>query len=115
MFERGYIGTAYTDTITTYIGVTHKFLFTGTGTSYIGINLPTKSQIDDITDNAVVQFDIEIVCDRTMPNKIAIYSKSGAYIYDNNGNRQGNIDMAKGDVLRLRYYNGGWNKIFYHN
>lgn len=115
LFERGYIGTAYTDTITTYIGVTHKFLFTGTGTSYIGINLPTKSQIDDITDNAVVQFDIEIVCDRTMPNKIAIYSKSGAYIYDNNGNRQGNIDMAKGDVLRLRYYNGGWNKIFYHN
>lgn len=115
LFERGYIGTAYTDTITTYIGVTHKFLFTGTGTSYIGINLPTKSQIDDITDNAVVQFDIEIVCDRTMPNKIAIYSKSGAYIYDNNGDRQGNIDMAKGDVLRLRYYNGGWNKIFYHN
>ena len=115
LFERGYIGTAYTDTITTYIGVTHKFLFTGTGTSYIGIDLPTKAEIDDVTDNAVVQFDIEIVCDRTMPNKISVYSKSGAYIYDNNGNRQGNIDMAKGDVLRLRYYNGGWNKIFYHN
>ena len=26
---------------------------------------------------------------------------------------QGNLDMAKGDVLRLRYYNGGWNLLEY--
>lgn len=113
MFEKGYIGTAWTDSITSYIGVTHKFLFTGTGTSYIGIDLPTKADIDDLTSNAVVQFDIEIVCDRTMPNRICIYSKSGAYIYNNNGGIQGNLDMAKGDVLRLRYYNGGWNLLEY--
>lgn len=113
MFEKGYIGTAWTDSITSYIGVTHKFLFTGTGTSYIGIDLPTKADIDNLTSNAVVQFDIEIVCDRTMPNRICIYSKSGAYIYNNNGGIQGNLDMAKGDVLRLRYYNGGWNLLEY--
>lgn len=113
MFEKGYIGTAWTDSITSYIGVTHKFLFTGTGTSYVGIDLPTKADIDDLTSNAVVQFDIEIVCDRTMPNRICIYSKSGAYIYNNNGGIQGNLDMAKGDVLRLRYYNGGWNLLEY--
>lgn len=113
MFEKGYIGTAWTDSITSYIGVTHKFLFTGTGTSYIGIDLPTKADIDGLTSNAVVQFDIEIVCDRTMPNRICIYSKSGAYIYDNNGKTCANFDMARGDVLRLRYYNGGWNLLEY--
>lgn len=113
MFEKGYIGTAWTDSITSYIGVTHKFLFTGTGTSYIGIDLPTKADIDNLTSNAVVQFDIEIVCDRTMPNRICIYSKSGAYIYDNNGKTCANFDMARGDVLRLRYYNGGWNLLEY--
>lgn len=112
MFEKGYIGMAYTDTITTYFSITHKFLFTNTATTYIGVNLPTKSQVDNITGNAVVQFDIEIVCDRTMPNKICLYSKEGAYIYNNNGSQMGNIDMAKGDVIRLRYYNGGWNLLF---
>ena len=114
MFEKGYIGLAATDAITTYIGITHKFLFTDTDTSYTGIDLPTKAKIDDLTNNAVVQFDIEIVCDRTMPDRICVHSQSGAYIYDNGGNQQSSIDMEKGDVLRLRYYNGGWNKI-YHN
>ncbi|MFS6555925.1 hypothetical protein VPJ68_10740, partial [Parabacteroides distasonis] len=117
MFEKGYIGQAYMDIIETYIGITHNYLFTSTGTTtHLGINLPTKSKIDGITGNVPVQFDLEIVCDRTMPNKIRIYSKSGAFIYDNNGNAiNGGIDMAKGDVLRLRYYNGGWNRIFHHN
>ncbi len=114
MFERGYIGTAYTDTIVSWIGITHKFLFTGTATSYIGVELPKKSVIDSLVNQNVVQFDLEIVCDRTMPNKLQIYSKDGAYIYDNNGAKMGGIDMAKGDVLRLRYYNGGWNLIFKH-
>lgn len=114
VFERGYIGTAYTDTIVSWIGITHKFLFTGTATSYIGVELPKKSVIDSLVNQNVVQFDLEIVCDRTMPNKLQIYSKDGAYIYDNNGAKMGGIDMAKGDVLRLRYYNGGWNLIFKH-
>ncbi|MBR8725541.1 phage tail protein [Bacteroides pyogenes] len=115
-FERGYIGVAYSDAIVSYIGITHKFLFTGTGTSFIGVNLPTKSDIDTLTDNEVVQFDIEIVCDHIMPNKVRIYSKSGAYIYNNDGKAiSDGINMEKGDVLRLRYYNGAWNKVYYHN
>ena len=116
MFEKGYIGQAYTDIIQINIGVTHKFLFTSTGTStYLGINLPTKAQVDAITGNVPVQFDIEVVCDRTMPNKIQLKSQSGAYIYDNNGSIIKNgVDMAKGDVIRLRYYNGGWNRLFHH-
>ena len=115
VFERGYIGTAYTGTIVSWIGITHKFLFTGTSTSYIGVELPKKSVIDNLVNQNVVQFDLEIVCDRSMPNKLRIYSKDGAYIYDNNGNQISNgIDMAKGDVMRLRYYNGGWNLLFRH-
>lgn len=114
VFERGYIGTAYTDTIVSWIGITHKFLFTGTATSHIGVELPKKSVIDNLVNQNVVQFDLEIVCDRSMPNKLQIYSKDGAYIYNNNGAVMGGIDMAKGDVLRLRYYNGGWNLLFRH-
>lgn len=114
VFERGYIGTAYTDIIVSWIGITHKFLFTGTATSYIGVELPKKSVIDKLVNQNVVQFDLEIVCDRSMPNKLKIYSEDGAYIYNNNGAEMGGIDMTKGDVLRLRYYNGGWNLLFRH-
>ena len=114
VFERGYIGTAYTDTIVSWIGITHKFLFTGTATSYIGVELPQKSVIDNLVNQNVVQFDLEIVCDRSMPNKLKIYSEDGAYIYNNNGAVMDGIDMTKGDVLRLRYYNGGWNLLFRH-
>lgn len=117
-FEKGYIGKALTDVIPLFFGITHKFLFTDVEVGFLGIKLPTKAQVDAITGNVPVQFDIEIVCDRTMPNKIRVYSLVGAYIYDNNGNvitstkdSKNGIDMAKGDVLRLLYYNGGWNLL----
>ena len=121
-FEKGYIGKALTDVIPLFFGITHKFLFTDVEVGFLGIKLPTKAQVDAITGNVPVQFDIEIVCDRTMPNKIRVYSLVGAYIYDNNGNvitstkdSKNGIDMAKGDVLRLLYYNGGWNLLSYNN
>ena len=114
LFERGYIGLAYTDTIELWIGVTHKFLCKGTNTSSIGVDLPSKNTIDNITNNQSVQFNLEIVCDRTMQNTIYIKSTSIAQIYDNNGNVREDVKMVKGDVLCLRYYNGGWNQL-YHN
>lgn len=115
-FEKGYIGVAKTDVILIAFGFTHKFLFTNVEVGCLGVKLPTKAQVDAITGNVPVQFDIEIVCDRTMPNKIRVYSKSGAYIYDNNGSIiKTGIDMAKGDTLRLLYYNGGWNLLSHNN
>lgn len=115
LFEKGYIGTAYSDTVEKRIGITHKFLFTGADAAYVGIHLPVKADIDEITGNAVVQFDLEIVCDRSMPNKVQIMSEEGATIYDNNGNATGGIDLVRGDALYLRYYDGGWNMVFLYN
>ncbi len=108
LFENGYIGTAYTDRITLFFGVTHKFHFTATATSNVGVNLPTKSQVNSVVSNKNVMFDLEIVCDRLMSNKVTIYSSDDAPIYNNNGGRAGNIEMQKGDILILRYYNGGY-------
>lgn len=114
-FEDGYIGQAYTDTIECLFTVTHKYHFTACGVSYLGVDLPTKTQIDNELGNRVVMFDIEIVCDRTMPNKICVRSRTGAQIYGYNGQTISSYDMAKGDVLRLRYYNGGYHVLEYHS
>lgn len=114
-FEDGYIGQAYTDIIEALFASTHKFHFNACTTSYLAVRLPTKTQIDSETGSRNVMFDIEIVCDRAMPNKINLASRTGAQIYGYNGQTISSYDMAKGDVLRLRYYNGGYHVLEYHS
>lgn len=108
LFEKGYIGQAYTDILTSWIGITHKFHFTANTTSRLAVDLPTKTQVDARTSNAAVVFDIEIVCDRVMPNTVVLHSQTGGQMYDQNGNTVSTLDMAKGDSIKFRYYNGGW-------
>ena len=60
-------------------------------------------------------FDLEIVCDRDMPNTIRVRSSTGAQIYNNDGGAQSYIDMARGDILILRYYNGGYMILSHRN
>lgn len=114
-FEKGYIGEAYTNTIELYFGLTHKFHFTACSSSLLGINLPTKTSVNNLVSNAVVMFDLEIVCDRDMPNTIRVRSSTGAQIYNNDGGAQSYIDMARGDILILRYYNGGYMILSHRN
>ena len=115
LFEKGYIGQAYTDIISSYIGLTHKFHFTANSSSLLGVDLPTRTKINNLVSNAVVMFDLEIVCDRDMPNTIRVRSSTGAQIYNNDGGSQSYIDMARGDILILRYYNGGYMILSHRN
>ena len=115
MFEDGYIGQAYSDILETYIGVCHNYHFNACTTSYLAVYLPTKTQIDNETGSREIMFDLTIVCDRTMPNKINLASRTGAQLYGYNGQTISSYDMAKGDVLRLRYYNGGYHVLEHHS
>lgn len=107
-FEKGYIGQAYTDTIVNWFALTHKFHFTANTTSYLGVTLPSKTQVLNITDGETTIFDIEIICDRNMGNRIKVKPQSGCVLYNNDGSSIDGIDMEKGDSLTVRYYNGGW-------
>lgn len=116
-FEDGYVGEAFSDIITSYYEITHKFHFNACGASHRYVYLPSKASINSFVNNAVVIFDIEIVCDRSMPNKIRVQPETttDGYIYGYNGQTISYYDMAKGDVLRLRYYNGGWHVLSTHS
>ena len=116
-FEDGYVGEAFSDIITSYYEITHKFHFNACGASHRYVYLPSKASINSFVNNAVVIFDIEIVCDRSMPNKIRVQPETttDGYIYGYNGQTISYYDMAKGDVLRLRYYNGGWHVLSIHS
>lgn len=107
-FENGYIGQAYTDIIELWFGITQKYHFTANTTKYLNVKLPTLTQVNKQTNNVPTIFDIEIVCDRNMGNRIKVSPQSGCTLYNNDGKSISGIDMERGDSLTLRYYNGGW-------
>lgn len=107
-FENGYIGQAYTDIIELWFAITQKYHFTANTTKYLNVKLPTLAQVNKQTNNVPTIFDIEIVCDRNMGNRIRVSPQSGCTLYNNDGNSISGIDMERGDSLTLRYYNGGW-------
>lgn len=107
-FENGYIGQAYTDIIELWYAITQKFHFTANTTKYLNVKLPTLTQVNKQTNNVPTIFDIEIVCDRNMGNRIKVSPQSGCTLYNNDGKSISGIDMERGDSLTLRYYNGGW-------
>lgn len=107
-FENGYIGEAYTDIIESWFAITQKFHFTANTTEYLNVKLPTLAQVNKQTNNVPTIFDIEIVCDRNMRNRIRVSPQSGCTLYNNDGNSISGLDMERGDSLTLRYYNGGW-------
>lgn len=107
----GYIGEAYSDTLVLHFDTTNKFHFTRVGTGYLGMDLPTKTMIDKHAGGKDVFFNLEIVCDREMWNKIRIKSRAGAQMYNNDGIAIDGIDMMRGDSLTLRYYNGAYHIV----
>lgn len=107
-FENGYIGQAYTDIIELWFAITQKYHFTANTTKYLNVKLPTLAQVNKQTNNVPTIFDIEIVCDRNMGNRIRVSPQSGCTLYNNDGKSISGIDMERGDSLTLRYYNGGW-------
>ena len=114
MVEDGYIGEVYSSVIEDNFNRFHNYHFTSCG-GYYAVHLPTKTQIDNKFGSRVVMFEITIVCDRGMGNKINVASRTGAQLYGYNGQTISDYDMAKGDVLRLRYYNGGWHVLEHHS
>ena len=107
-FENGYIGQAYTNIIELWFGITQKYHFTANTTQYLNVKLPTLAQVNKQTNNVPTIFDIEIVCDRNMENRIRVSPQSGCTLYNNDGKSISGLDMERGDSLTLRYYNGGW-------
>lgn len=107
----GYIGEAYSDTLVLHFDTTNKFHFTRVGTGYLGMDLPTKTMIDKHAGGKDIFFNLEIVCDKEMWNKIKIKSRAGAQMYNNDGLAIDGIDMMRGDSLTLRYYNGAYHIV----
>ena len=109
VFEDGYIGTAYTNTIVDNIKYTHTYIFTGVGSGYMYVNLPNSDRIKQIVGNNNIAFELTIVMAHSVGgSKIVVQGVPGGHILDNDGGRaeggNGYIEMARGDVMKLCFY-----------
>ena len=109
VFEDGYIGTAYTNTIVDNIKYTHTYIFTGVGSGYMYVNLPNSDRIKQIVGNNNIAFELTIVMAYSVGgSKIVVQGVPGGHILDNDGGRaeggNGYIEMARGDVMKLCFY-----------
>ena len=112
IFDDGYIGLAESYAIINNIRHTHTFIFTSVASNMHTIYLPNHSQIIQITGKSNASFELVIVMSiHVEGSNVRIQGVNGGALLDNNGNwhagnNYGYMDMGKGDVLKLRYYNG---------
>ena len=111
IYEDGYIGNAFLNVITDNIKYSHTYIFTGVVSEFTTVNLPNAQKIIQITGKSNVTFELVIVMSIHVDGKrIRVQGVNGGALLDNNGNWHagnnfGYMDMEKGDILKLRYYN----------
>ena len=121
IFDDGYIGLAESYAIINNIRHTHTFIFTSVASNMHAIYLPNHSQIIQITGKSNVTFKLVIVMSIHVEGRsVRIQGVNGGALLDNNGNWHagnnfGYMDMGKGDILKLRYYNSHYYMTGHRN
>ena len=121
IYDDGYIGVADVNTIVDNIKYTHMFVFTGVITDFRTVYLPNAQQINQIVGVNNASFELTIIMSIHVEGRsIRIQGVNGGALLDNNGNWHagnnfGYMDMGKGDVLKLRYYNSHYYMTGHRN
>ena len=121
IYDDGYIGVADVNTIVDNIKYTHMFVFTGVITDFRTVYLPNAQQINQIVGTNNASFELTIIMSIHVDGRrIRVQGVNGGALLDNNGNWHagnnfGYMDMAKGDILKLRYYNSHYYMTGHRN
>ena len=117
VFEKGYIGEAYSDSLENYIHLTHSYVFHSISSSYRKVRLPKLAPIwNDLGGMRTFSLHIQITW-LGNKNRIRLSGVDGGHLVDNNANRPnggyGWIDMAQGDSVILRAYASDYYLVQY--
>ena len=120
-FDYVYSGLAYTNIIERWLGVTNTFIFTDVPNDMNIVRLPSATIINEILnklgvenvsrDNLGFSFEITIIVAHSVNHKrIKIQGTTSGFLVDNNGGWMNGVDngyleISRGDVVKLRYYN----------
>lgn len=117
VFEKGYIGEAYSDSLENYIHLTHSYVFHSISSSYREVRLPKLAPIwNNLGGMRTFSLHIQITW-LGNKNRIRLSGVDGGHLVDNNANRPnggyGWIDMAQGDSVILRAYASDYYLVQY--
>lgn len=117
VFEKGYIGEAYSDSLENYIHLTHSYVFHSINSSYREVRLPKLAPIwNNLGGMRTFSLHIQITW-LGNKNRIRLSGVDGGHLVDNNANRPnggyGWIDMAQGDSVILRAYASDYYLVQY--
>lgn len=117
VFEKGYIGEAYSDSLENYIHLTHSYVFHSISSSYREVRLPKLAPIwNDLGGMRTFSLHIQITW-LGNKNRIRLSGVDGGHLVDNNANRPnggyGWIDMSQGDSVILRAYASDYYLVQY--
>jgi hypothetical protein len=117
VFEKGYIGEAYSDSLENYIHLTHSYIFHSISSSYRAVRLPKLAPIwNDLGGMRTFSLHIQITW-LGNKNRIRLSGVDGGHLVDNKANRPnggyGWIDMAQGDSVILRAYASDYYLVQY--
>ena len=120
-FDYVYSGLAYTNIIERWLGVTNTFIFTDVPSDMNTVRLPSATIINEILNKLGVEnvsrnnlgfsFEITIIVAHSVNHKrIKIQGTTSGFLVDNNGGWMNGVDngyleISRGDVVKLRYYN----------
>ena len=120
-FDYVYSGLAYTNIIERWLGVTNTFIFTDVPSDKFTVRLPSATIINEILNKLGVEsvsrnnlgfsFEITIIMAHSVNHKrIKIQGTTSGVLVDNNGEWMNGVDngyleITKGDVVKLRFYN----------
>lgn len=116
--ETGYMGTAYSNTLQSNFFKNQTFVFSYVTGSFTNVYLPGRAEIRSEYGSDAVTFELTIVLTYECGDRrIRLTGVSDGVLVDNNANRpnggNGYLDMGRGDVMRLRYYNGHYYLLQY--
>lgn len=117
VFEKGYIGEAYSNSLENHIHLTHSYVFHSISSSYREVRLPKLAPIwEDLGGMRTFSLHIQITW-LGNKNRIRLSGVDGGHLVDNNANRPnggyGWIDMAQGDSVILRAYASDYYLVQY--
>ena len=113
IFEDGYVGAAYTDTITSNIMNTHTFVFTSISSTLVAINLPGRAQLEKlgISNNTFFELRIMVTWEPGSNKWLRIKGCAdgrllmGVNVANVNLWGDGCADISGGNMFRIRYMN----------
>lgn len=117
VFEKGYIGEAYSDSLENYIHLTHSYVFHSISSSCREVRLPKLAPIwNNLGGMRTFSLHIQITW-LGNKNRIRLSGVDGGHLVDNNANRPnggyGWIDMTQGDSVILRAYASDYYLVQY--